>query len=57
MAFSTHRSATNGHIATSPEGMWFEHRAEEAGFARAVEGWDSGEPIAPDISRRVPGSP
>lgn len=57
MAFSTHRSATNGHIATSPEGMWFEHRAEEAGFARAVEEWDSGEPIAPDISRRVPGSP
>lgn len=56
---STQTLATlfDGIARHTPEGMWFKHRAEEAGFARAVEERDSGEPIAPDVSRRMPGSP
>jgi hypothetical protein len=34
-----------------PEGAWFKRRAEEVGFKRAVQERDSGEPIAPEISR------
>lgn len=54
---STQTMATlfDGIARHTPEGMWFKHRAEEEGFARAVEERDSGDPIAPDVSRRMPG--
>lgn len=35
----------------SPEGVWWKERAEEVGFQQAVRERDSGEPIAPDVSR------
>lgn len=56
---STQTLATlfDGIARHSPGGMGFKHRAEEAGFARAVVERDSGEPTAPDISRHMPGSP
>ena len=41
----------DGIARHSPEGLWFKRRAEEVGFARAVRERDSGDPIAPDISR------
>lgn len=44
----------DGIARHTPEGMWFKQKAEEAGFARAVAERDSGEPIAPDVSRRFP---
>lgn len=47
----------DGIARHTPEGMWFKRRAEEVGFPRAVEERDSGEPIAPDVGRRMPGSP
>lgn len=56
---STQTIATlfEGIARHTPEGMWFKRRAEEAGFARAVAERDSGEPIAPEVARRMPGSP
>ena len=36
----------------SPEGVWFRERAEEVGFKQAVAERDSGEPIAPHVSKR-----
>jgi enoyl-CoA hydratase len=45
----------DGITRHSPEGMWFKQRAEEVGFAAAVAERDSGEPIAPGVSRRRPG--
>lgn len=50
---STQMVATlfDGVARHSPEGMWFKRRAEEVGFAQAVRERDSGEPIAPDVSR------
>ena len=53
---ATQRLATvfDGIARHTPEGMWFKQRAEEVGFAAAVEERDSGAPIAPDVSRRMP---
>jgi len=42
----------DGIARHSPEGLWFKQRAEEVGFHRAVAERDSGDPIAPDVSRR-----
>ncbi|MGA7272794.1 MAG: crotonase/enoyl-CoA hydratase family protein [Acidimicrobiia bacterium] len=52
---STQLTATlfDGITRHSPEGMWFKQRAEEVGFAQAVRERDSGEPIAPGVSRRM----
>lgn len=44
----------DGITRHSPEGVWFKQRAEEAGFAQAVRERDSGDPIAPEVSRRRP---
>ena len=41
----------DGIARHSPEGLWFKRRAEEVGFSRAVRERDSGDPIAPDVSR------
>ncbi|SDR48027.1 crotonase/enoyl-CoA hydratase family protein [Pseudovibrio sp. Tun.PSC04-5.I4] len=35
----------------SPEGMWFRERAQEVGFKQAVFERDSGQPIAPGVSK------
>jgi enoyl-CoA hydratase len=42
----------DGVARHSPEGLWFRERAEEAGFKQAVAERDSGEPIAPHVSKR-----
>jgi enoyl-CoA hydratase len=57
---STQMFATlfDGITRHSPEGMWFKERAEEVGFKQAVAERDSGEPIAPGVSRSfTPGKP
>ncbi|HEX5513763.1 MAG TPA: crotonase/enoyl-CoA hydratase family protein [Gammaproteobacteria bacterium] len=41
----------DGIARHSPEGVWFKQRAEEVGFKQAVAERDSGEPIAPHVSR------
>ena len=41
----------DGVARHSPEGKWFEQRAQEAGFKQAVAERDSGDPIAPGISK------
>lgn len=41
----------DGIARHSPEGMWFKQRAEQVGFKQAVAERDSGEPIAPGVSR------
>ena len=41
----------DGIARHSPEGLWFKRRAEQVGFAQAVQERDSGDPIAPDVSR------
>lgn len=50
---STQTLATffDGVARHSPEGMWFKERAEEVGFKQAVAERDSGEPIAPGVSK------
>ena len=50
---STQMIATlfDGITRHSPEGVWFKQRAEEVGFQRAVRERDSGEHIAPEVSR------
>jgi len=42
----------DGVARHSPEGMWFRERARQAGFREAVRERDSGEPIAPGVSKR-----
>ncbi|MGH6972735.1 MAG: crotonase/enoyl-CoA hydratase family protein [Caulobacteraceae bacterium] len=42
----------DGVARHSPEGIWFRERAEEVGFKRAVAERDSGDPIAPHVSKR-----
>jgi enoyl-CoA hydratase len=42
----------DGVARHSPEGVWFRERAEEVGFKQAVAERDSGEPIAPHVSKR-----
>lgn len=53
---NTQRFATffDGVARHSPEGLWFRERAQEVGFKQAVAERDSGEPIAPDASKRLP---
>ena len=36
----------------SPEGLWFRERAQTVGFKQAVAERDSGEIIAPGVSKR-----
>ena len=50
---STQMFATlfDGIARHTPEGMWFKHRAEEVGFKQAVQERDSGDPIAPGVSK------
>jgi enoyl-CoA hydratase len=45
----------DGITRHTPEGMWFKDRAEAVGFAAAVAERDSGDPIAPGVSRDDPG--
>ncbi|HEV2366079.1 MAG TPA: crotonase/enoyl-CoA hydratase family protein [Caulobacteraceae bacterium] len=51
---STQMLATffDGVARHSPEGLWFRARAEEAGFKQAIAERDSGDPIAPEVSKR-----
>ncbi|HLK23372.1 MAG TPA: crotonase/enoyl-CoA hydratase family protein [Caulobacteraceae bacterium] len=42
----------DGVARHSPEGIWFRERAEEVGFKQAVAERDSGDPIAPHVSKR-----
>jgi enoyl-CoA hydratase len=42
----------DGVARHSPEGLWFRERAQEVGFKQAVSERDSGEPIAPEVSKR-----
>ncbi|MBN4050126.1 crotonase/enoyl-CoA hydratase family protein [Desulfobulbus sp. AH-315-M07] len=42
----------DGIARHTPEGMWFKERAEQVGFQKAVKERDSGEPIAPGVSKR-----
>jgi len=44
-------SLFDGVARHSPEGVWFKERAEEVGFKQAVSERDSGDPIAPHVSR------
>jgi enoyl-CoA hydratase len=50
---STQMFATlfDGIARHTPEGMWFKQRAEEVGFKQAVQERDSGDLIAPGVSR------
>jgi enoyl-CoA hydratase len=50
---STQMFATlfDGIARHTPEGMWFKQRSEEVGFKRAVQERDSGDPIAPGVSK------
>jgi enoyl-CoA hydratase len=50
---STQMFATlfDGMARHTPEGMWFKQRAEEVGFKQAVQERDSGDVIAPGVSR------
>ncbi len=41
----------DGVARHSPEGLWFRERAQTAGFKQAVAERDSGEPIAPGVSK------
>ena len=53
---NTQRFATffDGVARHSPEGLWFRERAQDVGFKQAVAERDSGDPIAPDASKRLP---
>ena len=44
----------DGVARHSPEGVWFRRRAQEVGFKQAVAERDSGEPIASEVSKRLP---
>jgi enoyl-CoA hydratase len=43
----------DGVARHSPEGLWFRERAAEVGFRQAVAERDSGEVIAPGVSKRA----
>ncbi len=51
---NTQRLATvfDGVARHSPEGLWFRERAQAVGFKQAVAERDSGETIAPGVSKR-----
>jgi enoyl-CoA hydratase len=53
---NTQRFATlfDGIARHSPEGLWFRERAQEVGFRQAVSERDSGDPIAPEASKKLP---
>ena len=53
---NTQRFATlfDGVARHSPEGLWFRERAQDVGFKQAVAERDSGDPIAPGASKRLP---
>ena len=53
---NTQRFATlfDGIARHSPEGLWFRQRAMDVGFKQAVAERDSGEPIAPAATKRLP---
>ena len=44
-------SLFDGVARHSPEGVWCKERAEQVGFKQAVQERDSGDPIAPGVSR------
>jgi enoyl-CoA hydratase len=44
----------DGVARHSPEGLWFRQRAQDVGFKQAVAERDSGEPIASQVSKRLP---
>lgn len=46
---------SDGIACHAPEGMWLVRGAKKAGFAPTVAELDSGEPIAPDVGRRMGG--
>ena len=54
---TTQQMATlfDGITRHSPEGMWWKARAEEVGFQQAVKERDSGDPIASQAEKRLPG--
>lgn len=41
----------DGVARHSPEGLWFRERAQDVGFKQAVTERDSGDPIAPGVSK------
>lgn len=43
----------DGVARHSPEGLWFRQRAQDVGFKQAVAERDSGDPIAPGVSKRM----
>jgi enoyl-CoA hydratase len=43
----------DGVARHSPEGLWFRERAQDVGFKQAISERDSGEPIAPGVSKRM----
>jgi enoyl-CoA hydratase len=51
---STQTLATlfDGIARHTPEGLWFRERSQEVGFRQAVAERDSGDPIAPHVSKR-----
>ncbi|MDB5481987.1 MAG: enoyl-CoA hydratase [Caulobacteraceae bacterium] len=51
---STQTLATlfDGIARHTPEGLWFRERSQEVGFKQAVAERDSGDPIAPHVSKR-----
>lgn len=51
---STQMMATlfDGVARHSPEGLWFRSRAQDVGFKQAVKERDSGDTIAPGVSKR-----
>jgi len=53
---NTQRFATlfDGIARHSPEGLWFRQRAMDVGFKQAVAERDSGAPIAPGATKRMP---
>lgn len=43
----------DGVARHSPEGVWFRQRTQEVGFKEAVKERDSGDPIAPEVAKRL----
>jgi enoyl-CoA hydratase len=52
---NTQKFATffDGVARHSPEGVWFRQRAQDVGFKQAVKERDSGDPIAPEVAKRL----
>lgn len=43
----------DGIARHSPEGLWFRERAQDVGFKQAVSERDGGDPIAPDVAKKL----